>query len=73
MKDLVQKTEIVFMDEHFCNDNLKVRGLDEAIIESEKLIEDNEKRIVSLEECAKKYDENADAKKARLESNEVAL
>lgn len=61
------------MDEHICNDNLKVRGKDEALLETKKVIEDNEKSLISLEECSKKYEEDPDVKKARLQSNEVAF
>jgi len=71
MKDLTEKTEIVFVDEHICNDNLKAK--DKALMNPEQVIEDNEKSLVTLEECAKKYDEDPDVKKARLQSNEVAL
>jgi hypothetical protein len=41
IKDLTEKTEIVFMDEHICNDNLKIKDVDEAFMEPEEIIEEN--------------------------------
>jgi hypothetical protein len=41
IKDLTEKTEIVFMDEHICNDNLKIKDVDEAFMEPEEIIEKN--------------------------------
>jgi hypothetical protein len=32
------------MEEHICNDNLKVKGKDEFIVEASEIIEENEKK-----------------------------
>ena len=47
---MIMDSEIVFMDEHICNDNLKVRGKDEFLVESDKIIADNEKSKVSVKQ-----------------------
>ena len=48
VRDMIKDAEIVFMDEHICNDNLKVRDKDEFLLKTEELIELNEKDKVSL-------------------------
>ena len=48
VRDMIKDAEIVFMDEHICNDNLKVRDKDEFLLKTEELIEINEKDKVSL-------------------------
>jgi len=70
---LTEKTEILFIDEHICNDNLKIRDVDEAFMEPEELIEENEKNLVRLKDCEKKFGEDPDVKKAREQSNEVVF
>lgn len=66
VKDITEGTEIVFLDEHICNDNLKIKDVDEAFMNPEEIIEENEKSMITLKECASKYDEDPDVKKARL-------
>ena len=53
LKDLVVNAEIVFLEEHICNDNLKKRGLDEGFFEPEEIIEENDKSKVTLKELEK--------------------
>ena len=50
VKDLIMDAEIVFLDEHICNDNLKVRDKEEFLMEPEKVMKDNEKNKVSVTE-----------------------
>ena len=45
--------EIVFQDEHICNDNLKKKGKDEGIFKPEEIVEENEKSKKSLKELEK--------------------
>ena len=47
---MIMDSEIVFMDEHYCNDNLKVRGKDEFLVKSSKIIQDNEKEKISVKQ-----------------------
>ena len=53
VRDCTLDAEIVFSDEHICNDNLKKRGKDEAFLKPEEIVEDHEKSKVSLESLAK--------------------
>ena len=53
VRDCTLDAEIVFSDEHICNDNLKKRGKDEAFLKPEERVEDHEKSKVSLESLAK--------------------
>ena len=48
VKDLVANAEIVFLETHICNDNLKKRGKDEGFFKPEEIIEENEKKKVTL-------------------------
>ncbi|CDW88185.1 UNKNOWN [Stylonychia lemnae] len=73
IRQITEKTEILFIDEHICNDNLKIRYVDEAFMEPEELIEENEKSLVTLKDCEKKFAEDPDVKQAREQSNEVML
>ena len=50
VKDLIEQAEIVFMDEHICNDNLKVRDKDEFLLEPEKVIKDNEDKKITMKQ-----------------------
>ena len=53
IRDLTQNTQIIFQEEHICNDNLKIRGEDEGFFKPEEIIEQNEKTMVTLKECEK--------------------
>lgn len=66
IKDLTEKTEILFIDEHICNSNLKIKNVDEAFMEPEEIIEENEQSMITLKECEKKFGEDPDVMKARL-------
>jgi hypothetical protein len=46
--EIAKNAEIVFADEHICNDNLKVKGKDEFLVEASEIIEENEKKGISL-------------------------
>lgn len=38
IRDITEKTEILFIDEHICNDNLKIKNVDEAFMKPEEVI-----------------------------------
>jgi hypothetical protein len=38
VKDLIIDAEIVFLDFHYCNDNLKVRGKDKFTVKNDEVI-----------------------------------
>eukprot|EP00347_Sterkiella_histriomuscorum_P005285 403357183 len=73
IKGLTENTEIVFQEEHVCNDNLKIRYVDEAFMKPEEIIEENQKTMVTLKDCEKLYSEDPDVKKAREESHQIVL
>ena len=39
IRDLTQNTQIIFQEEHICNDNLKIKGEDEGFLKPEEIIE----------------------------------
>lgn len=53
VRDVTQDAEIVFMDEHICNDNLKKKDKDEGFLKPEEIVEDHEKSKLSLKELEK--------------------
>lgn len=38
LRELTQTSEILFMEEHICNNNLKVKDKDEAFLEQHELV-----------------------------------
>lgn len=60
MKDLTSNTEILFIDEHMCNSNLIHKK--KVLMDPEQVIKANQKNLVTLSECALKFDEDADVK-----------
>jgi hypothetical protein len=49
----VATAEIVFMDEHFCNDNLKMKGVDKGYLKPEEVIAKMDKKKITLQDLDK--------------------
>ena len=88
MKQIASEQEILFIDQHYCNNNLEVKINDDFesdddgkpvfkdetfAMKPQAIINQNDSKRFTLKEAEKEFGESKEQERFRLENNKVAL
>lgn len=81
IKQIAAEQEVLFIDQHYCNDNLKACEVDEDEgfrdenfkLKPQEIIKKNDSKRFTLKEAEREWGETKEQERFRLENNKIAL